>query len=91
MAGRPINENLATAKLCGDKLYTGSTHEPCGTNLRYTSGGGCVHCARAKQTEMRNALRNQQDGKSTADAFIEHAASSPLTAPQHAIIPEPWD
>jgi hypothetical protein len=56
MAGRPINENLATAKLVGDKTYEGSVHAACGTTTRYTSGGGCVACARAKQTKMREAL-----------------------------------
>lgn len=57
MAGRPINENLATAKLVGDKCYEGATHEACGTNWRYTSTGSCVHCARAKQAVLREAAK----------------------------------
>jgi hypothetical protein len=56
MAGRPKNANLETAKIAGDRTYIGSVHEACGTSERYTSGGGCVHCARTKQTLMREAL-----------------------------------
>lgn len=60
MAGRPINEALAEARLFGDKTYEGARHKPCGTRVRYTSNGGCVHCARDKQTQMRAALARQE-------------------------------
>lgn len=89
MAGRPINENLATAKLVGDKTYHGTMHE-CGTSLRYTSGGGCVHCARAKATEMREALKASRENRATAEAFTE-IATEPLTSEPAAGIREPWD
>lgn len=81
MAGRPINENLATAKFMGDKTYLGTTHEDCGTNVRYTSGGGCVHCAREKATEMREALKLAR----------ENRGREPLTEAPAATIPEPWE
>lgn len=57
MAGRPINENLATAKLVGDKTYEGAPHAACGTSQRYTSTMSCVFCARAKQAGMREAAK----------------------------------
>ena len=79
MAGRPINENLATAKLAGDRTYIGSVHSDCGTSERYTSGGGCVHCARAKQTAMREALALSKSGQ------------TPLTNPPAASRAEPWE
>ena len=79
MAGRPKNANLEIAKLAGDKTYIGSVHDACGTNERYTSGGGCVFCARMKQTEMRNALAASK--------------AKPLTGEQDAGISakEPWE
>jgi hypothetical protein len=80
MAGRPINEDLATAKIVGDKTYEGLTHERCGTSTRYTSTGSCVHCARAKQAEMR-----------VVHKALTQPAPAALTAPQHATIPDPWD
>lgn len=86
MAGRPINENLATAKLVGDKTYLGTMHADCGTSLRYTSGGGCVHCARAKATEMREALKLARENHGRAEAFMEHLTDAPA-----ATIPEPWE
>lgn len=58
--GRPLNESLAVARIAGDKTYEGSMHPVCGTTTRYTSGGGCVHCARQKQQEMRDALANEK-------------------------------
>jgi len=90
MAGRPHNENLAIAKLAGDKTYEGSIHAACGTTTRYTSGGGCVHCARAKQTEMRDALAEAKRARETADGFLETAVDNRLT--EIATGPkEPWE
>lgn len=80
MVGRPINENLATAKLIGDKTYEGLEHAACGTNVRYTSGGGCVYCARTKQTQMR-ALHKA----------LTQTPPAILTEPERSVIREPWD
>lgn len=60
MAGRPENASRANAALMGDKTYIGSVHDKCGTNERYTKGGGCVHCARVIATEQREARKYLQ-------------------------------
>lgn len=79
MAGRPHNDNLATAKLVGDKTYEGSIHAICGTTTRYTSGGGCVKCARDKQTEMRDALAETKRSREVAEQFLTVAVDERLT------------
>lgn len=56
-AGRPASQELMLARLSGDKTYLGTVHSRCGTNERYVSGGGCVHCARSVATEQREARR----------------------------------
>jgi hypothetical protein len=57
MAGRPLSPNRELALLMGDKTYHGSLHAKCGTNERYVTGGGCVHCARLIATEQRDARK----------------------------------
>lgn len=57
MPGRKINEDKVRAKEFGLKTYTGAVHSKCGTTDRYTSGGGCVHCARIIATEQREARK----------------------------------
>lgn len=90
MAGRPHNENLAIAKLAGDKTYEGSVHAACGTTTRYTVGSGCVACARAKQTEMRNALTAQKQDAERGEQFLAVATETRLT--EIAAGPkDPWD
>jgi hypothetical protein len=59
-SGRPINTDKSLAIFLGEKTYLGGIHRKCGTNVRYTSGGGCVHCARTIATEQREALKYQK-------------------------------
>lgn len=80
MVGRPINENKMLAELNGEKTYRGSSHG-CGTNERYTNGGGCVHCARRKTREQREALERERsagdsDRHVIAETFLESALDS---------------
>lgn len=75
MAGRPKNENRELALLWGDKTYRGSSHG-CGTNERYTIGGGCVHCARVKALAQREALIEKQQAAADADAGALDSDSS---------------
>lgn len=86
MAGRPRNENLEIARLAGDRTYEGSVHDICGTTIRYTSGGGCVHCARLKQTDMRAALEAQRQGEDRTERFLDAALTEVQTGPK-----DPWD
>lgn len=76
MVGRPKNENRELALLYGEKTYRGSEHG-CGTNERYTIGGGCVHCARTKSLEQREALLEKQQAA--------------LDSESPTVYPEPWD
>lgn len=55
--GRPTNENRKTAVDLGFPTYEGSPCKRCASTERYTTGGGCVKCARNKQTEQRDARR----------------------------------
>lgn len=75
MAGRPSNENLALARIMGDKTYVGTVHSKCNTDERYVSGGGCVHCARVIATEQRDARKylkaHGQDYTADANAISE--------------------
>jgi hypothetical protein len=57
MTGRPSNQDRQEAIEFGFKTYTGATHVKCGTNIRYTKGGSCVHCARVIATEQREARK----------------------------------
>jgi hypothetical protein len=57
MTGRPINEDRQNSIALGLMTYTGTVHRRCGTNIRYVSGGGCVHCARVISAEQREARK----------------------------------
>lgn len=98
MAGRPINNALAVAKLAGDRTYEGSAHAACGTTTRYTSSGGCVFCARQKQTQMREALAEAQNGRTIHETFVDLAEQESLApssikdlTPAAPSYSEPWD
>ena len=56
-SGRPINSDKSLAIFLSEKTYRGGIHRKCGTNVRYVSNGGCVHCARVIMTEQREALK----------------------------------
>lgn len=86
MAGRPPNEALAIAKLAGDRTYEGSAHAKCGTTERYTSSGGCVHCARLKQAEMRDALTRVNSGEHVGEVEQELRLT-----PAPSGYKDPWD
>lgn len=60
MTGRPINQDRLDAIDLGLLTYEGMPHRNCGKTLRYTSGGGCVHCARIIATEQRQARKYLQ-------------------------------
>lgn len=70
MSGRPINEDRASALRLGFKTYEGSPHSKCGTTARYTSGGGCVHCARLIATAQREALKFMKATGKDVDSLI---------------------
>ncbi len=94
MAGRPISEALATARLVGDKTYEGTEHEACHTTTRYVSGGGCVHCARQKQAIQRGALKQLMAAR--GDTHIGMTPDTPLTdqsppASDLLLPKEPWE
>ncbi len=74
MTGRPINQNKELAILYGEKTYRGSEHT-CGTNERYVTNGGCVHCTRDKQRIMR-------ERSAAIDAAKEAAAAARRRAKQ---------
>lgn len=57
MSGRPINIDRQNAIALELTTYTGAVHRKCGTNQRYVSGGGCIHCARLIATEQRDARK----------------------------------
>ena len=59
-SGRPINSDKSLAIFLSEKTYRGAIHRKCGTNVRYVSNGGCVHCARVLMTEQREALKYQK-------------------------------
>jgi hypothetical protein len=83
MVGRPINKNKEMALILGERTYRGSTHA-CGTNERYTSGGGCVYCARLKANAQRAALVAQ-------NAAVNDSANEPLDTAEPITYPAPWD
>src|ERR1017187_5714074 len=56
-SGRPVNADKSLAIFLSEKTYRGGIHRKCGTNVRYVSNGGCVHCARVIMTEQREALK----------------------------------
>src|ERR1035437_8282838 len=58
-SGRPVNADKSLAIFLSEKTYRGGIHRKCGTNVRYVSNGGCVHCARVIMTEQREALKYQ--------------------------------
>lgn len=57
MAGRPANADRQNAIALGLPTYIGAVHSKCGTNVRYTNGGGCMHCAREIAERQREALK----------------------------------
>lgn len=89
-SGRPINSDKSLAIFLSEKTYRGGIHRKCGTNERYVSGGGCVHCARVIATEQREALKYQKqyEAEYAAHLVAEGVASGdvidgdvePLTA-----------
>lgn len=58
--GAPINQARQVAIEMGLPEYEGRPHRNCGRTLRYTSGGGCVHCARIIADEQRAARKYLQ-------------------------------
>ena len=59
-SGRPVNSDKSLAIFLSEKTYRGGIHRKCGTNVRYVSNGGCVHCARVIMTEQREARKYLQ-------------------------------
>jgi hypothetical protein len=80
-SGRPINADKSLAIFLSEKTYRGGIHRKCGTNERYVSGGGCVHCARVIATEQREALkyqkRHEADEAATQEQFERNLNDDP--------------
>jgi hypothetical protein len=86
LPGRFKSEARELALLYGDKTYRGSTHG-CGTNERYVKGGACVYCARLKQTEQRDARRQQEQLHREAVAFFNVASDEPEDESKNVVDP----